>query len=90
MVCISAKETEVRRYVKSLQTLPVIYCWKVLVRIILNRINLHVVGIVVPESQYNFPAGKGTGVLRQLQEKCLEQNRESQIVFMELTMVLIL
>ncbi|XP_078593825.1 uncharacterized protein LOC144871797 [Branchiostoma floridae x Branchiostoma japonicum] len=62
---------------------------KVLGRVILNRLITHVADTIVPESQCGFRAGRGTSdmvfAVRQLQEKCREQNQELHLVFVDLT-----
>jgi len=61
---------------------------KILARVILNRINKHLVSSVYPESQCGFRAGRGTVDmvfgLRQLQEKAREHNRDLHMVFVDL------
>lgn len=62
---------------------------KILARIILNRLTSHVAENAVPESQCGFRAGRGTCdmifAIRQLQEKCREQNKGLHMVFVDLT-----
>ena len=62
---------------------------KVLARVILNRLITNVSETIVPESQCGFRAGRGTTdmvfAIRQLQEKCREQNKELHMVFVDLT-----
>jgi len=62
---------------------------KVLARVILNRINKHLVASVYPESQCGFRAGRGTVDmifgLRQVQEKSREHNKDLFMVFVDLT-----
>ena len=62
---------------------------KVLARVILNRINKHLVPSVYPESQCGFRAGRGTVDmifgLRQVQEKSREHNKDLFMVFVDLT-----
>ena len=62
---------------------------KILARIILNRLITYIADFIVPESQCGFLAGRGTSdmvfAVRQLQEKCREQNQELHLVFVDLT-----
>ncbi len=62
---------------------------KILARVILNRMILHLVGSVYPESQCGFRSGRGTVDMifsaRQVQEKCVEQNKDLYAVFIDLT-----
>ena len=62
---------------------------KILARVILNRINKHLVSSVYPEAQCGFRAGRGTVDmifgLRQLQEKAREHNSDLYMVFVDLT-----
>ena len=63
---------------------------KILARVILNRITSGITNIVYPESQCGFRSGRGTADMtfayRQLQEKCLEQNKKPlYTVLMDLT-----
>ena len=62
---------------------------KILARVILNRINKHVVSSVYPESQCGFRAGRGTidmvFSLKQVQEKAKEHHQELYMVFIDLT-----
>ena len=62
---------------------------KILARIILNRITESLLDSVAPESQCGFRKNRGTVdmvfALRQLQEKCLEQNQDLYVLFVDLT-----
>ncbi|GFR64639.1 cilia- and flagella-associated protein 74-like [Elysia marginata] len=62
---------------------------KVLARILLNRIVSTIAEENLPESQCGFRSNRGTTdmvfVLRQLQEKCREQNKGLYITFVDLT-----
>jgi hypothetical protein len=63
---------------------------KVLARILLNRLLRHLESHqLLPESQCGFRAGRGTAdmifAVRQLQEKCQEQNRPLYLTFVDLT-----
>ena len=62
---------------------------KILARVILNRLITHIADSIVPESQGGFRARKVTSdmvfAVRQLQEKCCEQNQEFHLVFVDLT-----
>ena len=62
---------------------------KILARVILNKLISHIAEQIVPESQCGFRAGRGTSdmvfAVRQVQEKCREQNQELHLVFVELT-----
>ena len=62
---------------------------KVLARILLNRLVPAIAEDVLPESQSGFRSNRGTTdmvfVLRQLQEKCREQNKGLYITFVDLT-----
>ena len=62
---------------------------KILARILLNRLSLHITPEVVPETQCGFRTNRSTVdmifCLRQLQEKCIEQDRPLYIVFVDLT-----
>ena len=65
---------------------------KVLARIVLLRLINNLADNILPESQCGFRKGRGTAdmifVVRQLQEKCLEQNRAFYMVFVDLTKVI--
>jgi len=62
---------------------------KVMARIVLNRITQHLLDDVVSESQCGFRSNRGTidmvFTLRQIQEKCREQNQNLYIMFVDLT-----
>jgi len=62
---------------------------KILARILLNRLVPSIAADIVPESQCGFRASRSTTdmvfVLRQLQEKCREQNKGLYITFVDLT-----
>ena len=62
---------------------------KVLARILLNRLNLHLEQDLLPESQCGFRKGRGTTDMvfaaRQLQEKCQEHNTDLYTTFVDLT-----
>ena len=62
---------------------------KILARILLNRLIPAIAEDILPESQCGFRANRGTTdmvfVLRQLQEKCVEQNKGLYITFVDLT-----
>ena len=62
---------------------------KVLAKILLARLNKHIVDRVCPESQCGFRRERGTidmlFVLRQLQEKCREQRRDLCMAFIDLS-----
>ena len=55
----------------------------------LNRLAHHIADNVLPESQCGFRAGRGTTdmifAMRQIQEKCREQNQDLYMVFIDLT-----
>jgi hypothetical protein len=58
-------------------------------RVVLNRITQHLLGDVVSESQCGFRSNRGTidmiFAVRQIQEKCREQNQNLYILFVDLT-----
>lgn len=62
---------------------------KIMARVVLNRITHHLLDDVVSESQCGFRSNRGTVdmifALRQLQEKCREQNQNLYILFVDLT-----
>jgi hypothetical protein len=62
---------------------------KILSRILLNRLNVNISPIILPETQCGFRSGRGTMdmifCLRQVQEKCIEQNMPLYIVFIDFT-----
>ena len=57
--------------------------------ILLNRLSSHITQDVVPETQCSFRSNRSTVdmifCLRQLQEKCIEQDRPLYIVFVDFT-----
>ena len=62
---------------------------KILARVLLNRLVPAVAELHLPESQCGFRSNRGTTdmvfVLRQLQEKCREQNKGLYVTFVDLT-----
>ncbi|XP_063598691.1 uncharacterized protein LOC134775161 [Penaeus indicus] len=64
---------------------------KILARILLNRLVANIAEEHIPESQCGFRANRDTTdmvfVLRQLQEKCREQNKGLYMTFVDLTKV---
>ena len=62
---------------------------KILAKLILNRLTEHIIDDVVPESQCGFRPMRGTAdmifAVRQLQEKCREQQKDLYILFLDLT-----
>ena len=62
---------------------------KILCKVILNRLNTHLLDEIVPESQCGFRKNRGTADMifctRQIQEKCKEQNKDLYILFFDLT-----
>jgi len=62
---------------------------KILARVLLNRLILHLEQDLLPESQCGFRSGRGTVDMvfaaKQLQEKCQEQNRDLYTTFVDLT-----
>ena len=66
---------------------------KILCKVILNRLNTHLLDEIVPESQCDFRKNRGTVDMifcaRQIQEKCKEQNKDLYILFVDLTLALI-
>ena len=60
---------------------------KILARVLLNRLNEHIAQNVLPETQCGFRSGRGTidmiFCLRQVQEKCVEQNMPLYVVFID-------
>ncbi|XP_062841273.1 uncharacterized protein LOC134300780 [Trichomycterus rosablanca] len=62
---------------------------KILARVILNRLISNISEVNLPESQCGFRPGRSTTdmifVVRQLQEKCREQNLDLYAVFIDLT-----
>ena len=65
------------------------YTGKILTRILLNRLSLHLADNVLPESKCGFRAHRSTidmiFVARQVQEKCREHNLDMYMVFVDLT-----
>ena len=55
----------------------------------LNRLTEQLLHKVLPESQCGFRSGRGTAdmvfTVRQIQEKCREQNQDLYVVFVDLT-----
>ena len=62
---------------------------KVLARLLLNRLTEDICPNIIPESQNGFRSGRGTVdmifSLRQIQEKCIEQQNPLYQVFVDLT-----
>ena len=62
---------------------------KILGRVLTNRLTHHIADTILPESQCGFRASRGTSdmmfSLRQVQEKCREQNQDLYMVFVDLT-----
>ncbi|KAL8603437.1 hypothetical protein ACOMHN_053104 [Nucella lapillus] len=62
---------------------------KILSKVILNRLNTHILDETVPENQCGFRQKRGTVDMifaaRQIQEKCKEQNMDLYILFVDLT-----
>ena len=62
---------------------------KILARVLLNRILANITDNVIPESQSGFRAGRGTVdmifSLRQIQEKCVEQQMPLFVMFIDFT-----
>ena len=62
---------------------------KIFARILLNRLSSHITPEVVSETQCGFRSNRNTVdmifCLRQLQEKCIEQDRPLYIVFVDFT-----
>ena len=62
---------------------------KILARVLLNRLNLHLENGLLPESQCGFRKNRGTTDMifaaRQLQEKCQEQNMDLYSTYVDLT-----
>lgn len=60
---------------------------KILSRVLLNRLNAHIASQVLPESQCGFRSGRSTidmvFCLRQVMEKCTEQNMPLYVVFVD-------
>ena len=62
---------------------------KVLAKVLLNRLTMHLIDDVVPESQCGFRKNRGCAdmifTIRQLQEKCIEQQKDLYVLFLDLT-----
>ena len=62
---------------------------KIMARIILNRLNTLLAHDILPETQCGFRSGRSTidmiFTLRQVQEKCLEQNMPLYVIFIDFT-----
>ena len=62
---------------------------KILCKVILNRLNTHLLDEIVPESQCAFRRNRGTVDMifcaRQIQKKCKEQSKDLYILFVDLT-----
>ena len=62
---------------------------KAFARILLNRLATHITPSIVPETQCGFRRNRSTVdmifCLRQLQEKCIEQNKSLYVVFVDFT-----
>ena len=62
---------------------------KIFTRILLNRLSIHITPKVVPETRCGFRSNRSTVdmtfCLRQLQEKCIEQDRPLYMVFVDFT-----
>ena len=60
---------------------------KIFARILLNRLSIHITPEVVPDTQCGFRGNRSTVdiifCLRQLQEKCIEQDRPLYMVFVD-------
>ncbi|KAK2168417.1 hypothetical protein NP493_1225g00030 [Ridgeia piscesae] len=60
---------------------------KTFARILFNRLSTYITPEVVPETQCGFRGNRSTAVmiffLRQLQEKCIEQDRRLYMVFVD-------
>ena len=60
---------------------------KIFARILLNRLSTHITPEVLPETQYGFRGNRSTVdmifCLRQLQEKCIEQDRPLYMVLVD-------
>ena len=65
------------------------FAGKILARVLMNRLIPAIAEDHLPETQCGFRANWGTTdmvfVLRQLQEKCREQNKELYVTFVDLT-----
>ena len=64
---------------------------KILSRVLLNRLNKHISQNVLPETQCGFRSGRSTMdmvfCLRQVQEKCIEQNILLYVVFIDFSKI---
>ena len=64
---------------------------KIFARILLNRLSTHITPEVVPETQCGFSGNRNPVdmifCLRQIQEKCVEQNRPLYMVFVDFSKV---
>ena len=62
---------------------------KILARVLLNRMVMHLLDTVISESQCGFRKNRGTTdmifTVRQLQEKCVEQHQDLYLLFIDLT-----
>ena len=62
--------------------------WKIVARMLLNRLTVHLEHGLLPESQCGFRGGRGTVDMifaaRQLQEKCHDQYDDLFITFIDL------
>jgi hypothetical protein len=62
---------------------------KIMARVILNRIEKYICTRILPETQCGFRSNRSTidmvFSLRQIQEKCIEQNMELYVVFIDFT-----
>ena len=62
---------------------------KIMARVVLNRITAHLLNDIVSESQCGFRRNRGTVdmifAVRQIQEKCREQNQNLYLMFVDLT-----
>ena len=88
---LQKKETEENVVITDVISLLSAAC-KIFARILLNRLSGHITPEVVPETQCGFRSNRSTVYiifcLRQLQEKCIEQDRPLYIVFVDFTCVL--
>ena len=85
-ICKKGDRTEGGHY-RSISLLSA--AGKIFARILLNRLSSHINPDVVPETQCGFHSNRSTVdmifCLRQLQEKCIEQDRPLYIVFVDFT-----
>lgn len=62
---------------------------KAFARILLNRLETHIAPLILPETQCGFRPNRSTMdmifCLRQLQEKCIEQDKSLYVVFVDFT-----